>query len=56
MTTTRQYDFLNRLQSVSSAPSAASAISFNYLYNDANQRTRRTESDSSYWVYQYDAL
>ena len=58
MTTTRQHDFLNRLQSVSSAPasSSSSAIAFGYLYNDANQRTRRTEADGAYWVYQYDAL
>jgi RHS repeat-associated protein len=58
MTTTRQYDLLNRLQSVSSSPSSSSssAIAFGYLYNDGNQRTRRTEADGSYWVYQYDAL
>lgn len=58
MTTTRQYDFLNRLQSIASVGtgSTPSPISFGYLYNDANQRTRRTEADGSYWVYQYDAL
>jgi RHS repeat-associated protein len=56
MTTTRQYDFLNRLQSISSAPSGASPISFGYLYNDANQRIQRTESDASRWAYEYDKL
>ena len=58
MTTTRQYDFLNRLQSISSSPSSSSAslISFSYLYNDANQRVLRTESDASRWVYDYDKL
>ena len=53
-TTTRQSDFLNRLQSISS--SSSSAISFGYLYNDANQRIQRTESDASRWVYEYDRL
>jgi len=56
MTTTKSYDNLNRLTAISSAPSASSAVTFNYTYNSANQRTRRTESDSSYWSYQYDTL
>ena len=42
MTTTKQYDYLNRLLSISSAPSAASALSFGYAYNAANQRIRST--------------
>ena len=45
MTTTKQYDYLNRLLSVSSAPSAASALSFGYAYNTANQRIRSTLAD-----------
>jgi RHS repeat-associated protein len=56
MTTTKSYDNLNRLLSVSSAPSAASALSFSYQYNSANQRTTRTDSDSSFWSYDYDFL
>ena len=58
MTTTKQYDFLNRLQSISSAPSAQplSPISYSYQYNDANQRLRTTLADGSYWLYEYDAL
>jgi len=58
MTTSKQYDLLNRLQRISSAPGAAGVlpITFNYTYNNANQRTRRTDSDASYWVYQYDSL
>ena len=56
MTTSKQYDFLNRLTQISSAPSAAAPVSFNYEYNSANQRTRRIEGDGSYWRYQYDAL
>src|SRR6266852_4574158 len=58
MTTTKQYDFLNRLQSISSstnsstAPSSAAASA----YNDANQRTKLVQADGSYWLYQYDSL
>ena len=54
MTTTKQWDYLNRLLSVSSAPSGASAVSFAYGYNDANQRTNATLADGSGWVYGYD--
>jgi hypothetical protein len=59
MTTTKQYDFLNRLTFTGSAPApgagngASPLPSFNYAYNTANQRTH---TDSSYWVYQYDKL
>jgi len=56
MTTTKQYDYLNRLLRISSLPAADSAVSFDYLYNEANQRTRRTDPDSSYWLYEYDKL
>ena len=31
-------------------------MKFNYQYNSANQRTRVTLLDGSYWVYGYDAL
>ena len=51
-----EYDMLNRLLSVCSAPSAASALSFSYLYNDANQRIQCRLADGSFWVCQYDAL
>lgn len=56
MTTTKQYDYLNRLKQISSVPSAASALTFNYAYNAANQRTAITNADNSRWVYQYDTL
>jgi RHS repeat-associated protein len=58
MTTTKSYDYLNRLTSISSVGGASSAspISFNYNYNNANQRVRSTLVDNSYWVYNYDAL
>lgn len=62
MTTTRQFDRLNRLTAIGSARPAGSGSgtpplpSFAYLYNSANQRTRSTLADGSYWVYNYDAL
>jgi RHS repeat-associated protein len=56
MTTTKTYDLLNRLTSISSIPSRSPTVSFAYQYNSANQRTRRTESDLSYWSYGYDSL
>jgi len=58
MTTTKQYDYLNRLTSISSQPSGTGVppVSFNYAYNLANQRTQDKLADGSYWVYQYDAL
>jgi RHS repeat-associated protein len=59
MTTTKQYDNLNRLSAIASTPSADSPISFNYLYNDANERTRVDTSypaSPSRWAYGYDNL
>jgi RHS repeat-associated protein len=56
MTTTKSYDYLNRLTQISSAPTTTNAISFNYSYNNANQRTRVYLADGSYWLYQYDSL
>ena len=56
MTTTKQYDYLNRLTSISSMPSAAAVVSFAYQYNSANQRTAATSTDGSYWTYGYDPL
>src|SRR6059036_3346297 len=58
MTTTKPYDYLNRLLSISSSPSSSSSLPINYAYayNDANQRTRVALNDGSFWIYQYDAL
>jgi RHS repeat-associated protein len=56
MVTTKQYDLLNRVTNISSVSSVQSVVNFGYQYNSANQRTRRTEADSSYWVYNYDSL
>jgi RHS repeat-associated protein len=55
LTTTKTYDSLNRLTSISSS-SASFSSSFAYQQNSANQRTRSTLADNSYWVYGYDAL
>jgi RHS repeat-associated protein len=52
MTTAKQYDYLNRLSTISSTPSN----SFAYQYNSANQRTMNYLWDGSYWRYGYDAL
>jgi len=56
MTTTKQYDYLNRLAQISSAPSGSSPVAFNYAYNNANQRTGVTNTDGSYWAYGYDSI
>ncbi len=50
MVTTKQYDLLNRLTN------SSSSVTFVYAYNSANQRTRATLADGSYWVYTYDSL
>jgi YD repeat-containing protein len=58
MSTTKSYDNLNRLTQVSSAPSGTGVppVTFNYAYNNANQRNRVNLVDGSYWIYQYDNL
>ena len=60
LVTTRVYDKLNRLTSISSVTSGPSApslpVSFGYQYNSANQRTRMLLADGSWWEYRYDAL
>jgi YD repeat-containing protein len=57
MTTSKQYDFLNRLTVIQSSGAGVSpASSFDYAYNQANQRIRSKLVDGSYWNYEYDAL
>ena len=58
MTTTRSYDYLNRLSVMSSVPAASGQqpVSYSYQYNSANQRTRNATADGSYWLYEYDSL
>ena len=54
--TTRKYDNLNRLTSISSHPLNDSPVSFKYQYNDADHRTKVTLADGKYWKYGYDNL
>src|SRR5439155_20230360 len=56
MTRTNQYDNLNRLTNLVWTAGSTTVASFAYQYNSANQRTRVTLSDGSYWNYQYDLL
>jgi RHS repeat-associated protein len=56
MTTTKQYDYLNRLLSIQSSAGVSPVASFAHQYNDANQRISVTLADGSYWLYQYDQL
>ena len=56
MLTTKQYDLLNRLTNISSSSSSSFSSSGRYAYNSANQRTKRTDADASYWNYTYDSL
>ena len=57
MTTTKQYDRLNRLTRVQTlGASPLPLASFDYAYNDANQRVRVAQADGSYWLYRYDRL
>jgi hypothetical protein len=52
MTTTKQYDFLNRLTAIRTLNAQQSAInSDDYQLNAANQRIRSTLADGSYWLY-----
>jgi RHS repeat-associated protein len=53
---TKIYDRLNRLASVDSVIPAGGPIRHAYDYNSANQRSRATREDGSYWNYVYDGL
>jgi YD repeat-containing protein len=53
--TSRVYDQQNRLTSISSvSPAPSVPVSFSYVYNDRDQRTKLTLADGSYWLYSYD--
>jgi len=61
MTTTKIYDYLNRLTAIQSSAGVSPVASFNYNYNSANQRTRAdiggaSSTNPTYWAYQYDPL
>jgi YD repeat-containing protein len=57
MTTTRQYDNLNRLTTIATLDAQLATInSYDYGNNDANQRVRVNLPDASFWLYEYDSL
>jgi RHS repeat-associated protein len=56
MTNSTSYDYLNRLKTISSVPTAGPTTSFSYDLNSASQRVRTQLADGSYWLYEYDAL
>ena len=57
VTTTRTYDDLSRLTQVTAAGIVAGTVSSHaYTYDTANQRTKATLADGSYWQYTYDDL
>ncbi len=57
MTTTKSYDYLNRLTKIESLDTQPATLSsFSYALNAANQRTSVTNADGSFWIYTYDNL
>ena len=57
MTSTKAYDYANRLTSMSHADGQSAVLaSYAYGYNAANQRTNVTHADSSSWTFGYDDL
>jgi RHS repeat-associated protein len=56
LSTSRQYDYLNRLISIQNNVGASPVTSYAYQYNQASQRTNATWADGSRWQYQYDDL
>jgi len=56
LTTTKAYDNLNRLATITHTPSVSAAISVAYTYNSANQRTKAVRETSAYWNFGYDPL
>jgi RHS repeat-associated protein len=56
MQTVKTYDNLNRLLKIESTTGGRPVSSRTYQLNNANQRTKRTDADGSYWDYGYDSL
>lgn len=56
MTTTNQYDLLDRLTNAFTGTGTVVVIKSAPRYNSAGQRTNISQVDGSYWVYQYDSL
>lgn len=52
----KRYDGLNRLLATETLSGTTTLHRSTYTLNTADQRTRQTLSDSSYWSYSYDAL
>jgi RHS repeat-associated protein len=53
MTTTKTYDSLDRLCSISSAPATGNPVSHTYQYNAAGQREQVTLANGTYWTFGY---
>ena len=56
MTAPRTYDHLGRRQRFSATPTSGLGWSFDYTYNQANQRVQAAHRDGSAWHYDYDRL
>lgn len=56
ITVNHRYDKLNRLKSRESIVTGGAIRSYNYQYNNLNQRERMTLADNSYWQYGFDNL
>lgn len=58
MNQSKSVDNLNRLTDITSTPQGSGALpmSYNYTYNNANQRIKALLADGSYWLYTYDNL
>ncbi len=58
MTTSKSYDFVNRLTAIQSTVNGLTPAQMRhaYAYNNVNQRTRDTWANGSFWDYGYDKL
>ncbi len=55
MTTTKNYDFVNRLTEIKSETGSTTVSRYAYDYNALNQRSKATLADNGYWSYDYNA-
>ena len=53
LTTTRNFDSANRVNSIVNTPGTGAVISRAYTYNSRNQRTQSTLANGDYWKYDY---
>jgi RHS repeat-associated protein len=56
LTTTKQYDLLNRLGAVENSAAGTAVSAHRYHYDDANLRRAITNADESRWAFDYDQL